>query len=72
MHPAHVPDARCGALSVSEIEALGFRSLRYVSQRLEPFHVLGGPNASGESPFLDVLAFLVIQPEMERTSRDTA
>ena len=30
MHPAHVPDARCGALSVSEIEALGFRSLRYV------------------------------------------
>ena len=43
---------------VTRIEALGFRSLRYVSQRLEPFHVLVGPNASGKSAFLDVLAFL--------------
>lgn len=43
---------------VTRIEALGFRSLRYVSQRLGPFHVLVGPNASGKSAFLDVLAFL--------------
>ena len=43
---------------VSRIEALGFRSLRYVSQRLGPFHVLVGSNASGKSTFLDVLAFL--------------
>ena len=43
---------------VTRIEALGFRSLRYVSQRLGPFHVLVGPNASGKSTFLDVLAFL--------------
>ena len=43
---------------VTRIEALGFRSLRYVSQRLERFHVLVGPNASGKSAFLDVLAFL--------------
>ena len=43
---------------VTRVEALGFRSLRYVSQRLEPFHVLVGPNASGKSAFLDVLAFL--------------
>ena len=43
---------------VTRIEALGFRSLRYVSQRLDPFHVLVGPNASGKSTFLDVLAFL--------------
>ena len=43
---------------VSRVEALGFRSLRYVSQRLGPFHVLVGPNASGKSTFLDVLAFL--------------
>ena len=57
---------------MTRIEALGFRSLRYVLQRLEPFHVPGGPNASGESPFLDVLACFVIQPEMKRTSRDTA
>ena len=43
---------------VTRIEALGFRSLRYVSQRLGPFHVLVGPNASGKSAFLDVLGFL--------------
>ena len=43
---------------VTRIEALGFRSLRYVSQPLGPFHVLVGPNASGRSAFLDVLAFL--------------
>ena len=43
---------------VTRIEALGFRSLRYVSQRLGPFHVLVGPNASGKSAFLDILAFL--------------
>lgn len=45
-------------LIVTRVEALGFRSLRYVSQRLGPFHVLVGPNASGKSAFLDVLAFL--------------
>ena len=43
---------------VTRLEALGFRSLRYVSQRLGPFHVLVGPNASGKSTFLDVLAFM--------------
>ena len=42
----------------TRIEALGFRSLRCVSQRLGSFHVLVGPNASGKSTFLDVLAFL--------------
>ncbi len=40
------------------VEALGYRSLRYVSQGLGPFHVLVGPNASGKSTFLDVVAFL--------------
>ena len=45
-------------MMVTRIEALGFRSLRYVSQRLGPFQVLVGPNASGKSAFLDVLAFL--------------
>lgn len=43
---------------VTRIEALGYRSLRYVSQTLGPFHVLVGPNASGKSTFLDVVAFL--------------
>ena len=45
-------------MMVTRVEALGFRSLRYVSQRLGPFQVLVGPNASGKSNFLDVLAFL--------------
>jgi predicted ATPase len=40
------------------IEALNFRCLRYVRQPLGAFHVLVGPNASGKSSFLDVLAFL--------------
>ena len=43
---------------VTRIEALGFRSLRYAAQRLGPFHVLVGANASGKSAFLDVPAFL--------------
>ena len=40
------------------IEALGFRCLRYVRQPLDSFHVLVGPNASGKTTFLDVVAFL--------------
>ena len=53
---------------VTRIEALGFRSLRYVSQRLGPFHVLVGPNASGKSTFFDVPAFLgdLQQADLER------
>jgi predicted ATPase len=40
------------------IEALNFRCLRYIRQPLGPFHVLVGPNASGKTSFLDILAFL--------------
>ena len=40
------------------IEALGFRCLRYKSQPLNRFLVLVGPNASGKTTFLDVIAFL--------------
>lgn len=43
---------------ISRIEALKYRCLRYVKQGLLPFHVLVGPNASGKSTFLDVLAFM--------------
>ncbi len=43
---------------ISRIEARNYRCLRYVSQELSPFHVLVGPNASGKSTFLDVVAFL--------------
>ena len=40
------------------IEAHGFRCLRYVRQPLGRVHVLVGPNASGKTTFLDVVAFL--------------
>jgi predicted ATPase len=43
---------------ITLIEALGYRSLRYVRQELGPFHALVGPNASGKTTFLDVVAFL--------------
>lgn len=54
----NTPQSETPSNSVTRVEALGFRSLRYVSQGLGPFHVLVGPNASGKSTFLDVLAFL--------------
>lgn len=43
---------------IRQIEALNFRCLRYIRQPLGPFHVLVGPNASGKTTFLDVVAFL--------------
>lgn len=43
---------------ITRIEALGYRCLRSISQPLDPFHVLVGPNASGKTTFLDVIAFL--------------
>jgi predicted ATPase len=45
---------------ISLIEALNFRSLRYIKQPLSNFHVLVGPNASGKTTFLDVVSFLGI------------
>ena len=42
----------------TSVEALCFRSLKCVRQPLGPFHVLVGPNASGKTTFLDVIAFL--------------
>ena len=43
---------------IAQVETLNYRSLRYVRQPLEPFEVLIGPNASGKSTFLDVVAYL--------------
>ncbi len=43
---------------ITRVEAVGFRCLRHVSQSLDAFHVLVGPNASGKTTFLDVVAFL--------------
>ena len=43
---------------IRRIDALSYRSLKYVSQPLGRFQILVGPNASGKSSFLDVPAFL--------------
>jgi predicted ATPase len=43
---------------ITKIEALNFRCLRYISQPLNSFHILVGPNASGKTTFLDVISFL--------------
>ena len=43
---------------ISRIEALNYRSLRYVSQKISPFNILVGPNASGKTTFLDAVAFI--------------
>ncbi len=51
-------DAGTTAGIVTRVEALSYRSLRYVSQELDALHVLVGPNASGKSTFLDVVALL--------------
>jgi energy-coupling factor transporter ATP-binding protein EcfA2 len=45
-------------LMITKIEALNYRCLRYISQELGNFHVLAGPNASGKSTFLDVIALM--------------
>lgn len=43
---------------ITLIEAKGYKCLRYIRQPLGRFHILVGPNASGKTTFLDVLAFL--------------
>ncbi len=43
---------------IRRIEALNYRCLRFIRQPLDRFHVLVGPNASGKTTFLDVVAFL--------------
>lgn len=43
---------------ITLIEAKNYRSLRYISRRLDSFHVLVGANATGKSTFLDIIQFL--------------
>lgn len=43
---------------ITLVEALSFRCLKYISQPLNSFHILVGPNASGKTTFLDVISFL--------------
>ncbi len=43
---------------ITLIEALHFRCLQDIQRPLGPFQVLVGPNATGKTTFLDVIAFL--------------
>ncbi len=43
---------------IRRIEARNFRSLVYIDQKLDSFHVLVGPNASGKTTFMDVIGFI--------------
>jgi predicted ATPase len=43
---------------IRRIEAKNYRSLKYMDQSLESFHVLVGPNASGKTTFMDIVSFL--------------
>lgn len=44
---------------IRRIQALNYRSLRYVDVHLDgSFHILVGPNASGKSTLLDVIGFM--------------
>lgn len=42
----------------TRIQASGYRSLKAIDQKLLPFCALVGPNASGKTTFLDVIAFM--------------
>ena len=43
---------------IRRIQARNYCCLRYVDVSLDRFHVLVGPNASGKSTLLDIVAFL--------------
>jgi predicted ATPase len=56
------------------IEAKDYKCLRYIRQRLEPFQILVGANASGKTTFLDVVGFLqdLLRDGVERAVRKRA
>lgn len=60
---------------LTRIEALHYRALRYINQEISPFQVLIGPNASGKSTFLDVVAFIadiITKPSLSEAVRERA
>lgn len=59
---------------LTRIEALNYGCLRHVEQDTGPFHVLVGPNASGKSTFLDVIALIrdILREDLEPAISDRA
>ena len=43
---------------IRRIEVKNYKSLKYIDQSLDDFHVLIGPNASGKTTFMDVIGFM--------------
>ncbi|MBN3035961.1 MAG: AAA family ATPase [Bacteroidales bacterium] len=43
---------------IARVEVKNYRSLKYIDQSLDGFHVLVGPNASGKTTFMDVVSFM--------------
>jgi predicted ATP-binding protein involved in virulence len=43
---------------ITHVNAINYRSFRYISCHLQKFQVIAGPNGSGKSVFLDIFEFL--------------
>ncbi|NCO91846.1 MAG: hypothetical protein COZ06_38340 [Armatimonadetes bacterium CG_4_10_14_3_um_filter_66_18] len=59
---------------ITKIEARNYKCLRATSQRIRPFQVLVGPNASGKSTFFDSVLFLsdLLATDLEQAVRSRA
>ncbi|MBD3175064.1 MAG: AAA family ATPase [Armatimonadia bacterium] len=52
---------------ITRVEVMNYRCLKYISQPLDHFRLLVGPNASGKSTFLDVFRLIrdILTPEIQ-------
>ncbi len=59
---------------ITKIEATNYRSLRKISQSLNPFQILVGANATGKTTFLDVVSFMsdIVNHGIDSAIRDRA